>query len=284
MRYVLDIRTLSLTAGIISLILCICMLYVSRTRKTYNGFTQWTTASILNAFGMALLSMRGFFPDFISIVIANTLIVVANCLIVYGLEVFAGNTRRIWLIISFAVSTFMLFIYFTYYSPNVNVRIVIISAVLSILFGYCAYFVHKYIPRIIDDKDMWLTTVFGILAIWFAFRMSTTLFIEAPIVNFMKSSAVQGMAFVVFFCGNIFIVTGLIILNSQRVEFDLLTAIEEVRTLRGIIPICMHCKGIRDDSGCWNQLEKYITEHSEAQFSHGICEKCAKKHYPEGTE
>jgi hypothetical protein len=43
----------------------------------------------------------------------------------------------------------------------------------------------------------------------------------------------------------------------------------------------MHCKKIRDDKGSWNQIEQYIHEHSEAQFSHGICEDCVEKHYPE---
>lgn len=56
---------------------------------------------------------------------------------------------------------------------------------------------------------------------------------------------------------------------------------EELRILKGIIPICMHCKGIRDDKGYWNQLEKYISEHSEVQFSHGICDTCLKKYHPE---
>ena len=56
---------------------------------------------------------------------------------------------------------------------------------------------------------------------------------------------------------------------------------EEVRTLRGIIAICMHCKKIRDDRGYWNRLERYISEHSEVQFSHSICDKCMKEHYPE---
>jgi len=55
---------------------------------------------------------------------------------------------------------------------------------------------------------------------------------------------------------------------------------EEIKTLKGIIPICQHCKGIRDDNGYWIQLEKYISEHSAAEFSHGICDKCLKKHYP----
>lgn len=58
-------------------------------------------------------------------------------------------------------------------------------------------------------------------------------------------------------------------------------ALDEIKTIRGIIPICMFCKGIRDDKGSWNQLESYIAEHSDAQFSHSICDKCMKKHYPE---
>ncbi|MBF0377686.1 MAG: PAS domain-containing protein [Desulfamplus sp.] len=56
---------------------------------------------------------------------------------------------------------------------------------------------------------------------------------------------------------------------------------EELRVLRGIIPICMHCKKIRDDKGYWNKLEKFISEHSEAKFSHGICPDCIKKFYPQ---
>ncbi|MBF0243184.1 MAG: PAS domain-containing protein [Desulfamplus sp.] len=59
---------------------------------------------------------------------------------------------------------------------------------------------------------------------------------------------------------------------------------EELHALRGIIPICMHCKEIRDDKGYWNKLEKFITEHSEAQFSHGICPDCMKKFYSEFYE
>lgn len=57
-------------------------------------------------------------------------------------------------------------------------------------------------------------------------------------------------------------------------------ALEDVRTLRGIVPICASCKKIRDDKGYWNQVEKYVTEHSEAQFSHGMCPECLKKLYP----
>lgn len=62
---------------------------------------------------------------------------------------------------------------------------------------------------------------------------------------------------------------------------SLRTALDEIKVLRGIVPICSFCKKIRDDQGYWNQLEAYIRDHSEAEFSHGICPECARRHYPD---
>ncbi len=58
-------------------------------------------------------------------------------------------------------------------------------------------------------------------------------------------------------------------------------AMEDLRILRGFLPICASCKKIRDDKGYWTQIEQYIKDHSEAEFSHGICPECAQKLYPE---
>ena len=58
-------------------------------------------------------------------------------------------------------------------------------------------------------------------------------------------------------------------------------ALAEVKTLSGLLPICAHCKSIRDDQGYWNQIELYLRRHSNAKFSHGICPECSKKFYPE---
>lgn len=60
---------------------------------------------------------------------------------------------------------------------------------------------------------------------------------------------------------------------------ELQKALDEIKTLQGIIPICSFCKKIRDDQGYWSQVEAYVSLHSEAQFSHGICPECLKKHY-----
>ncbi|MFZ5797050.1 MAG: PAS domain-containing protein [Desulfobulbaceae bacterium] len=55
----------------------------------------------------------------------------------------------------------------------------------------------------------------------------------------------------------------------------------EMNKLKGLLPICSVCKNIRDDKGYWNQIEVYIRDHSDAEFSHSICPLCAKKLYPE---
>ena len=67
------------------------------------------------------------------------------------------------------------------------------------------------------------------------------------------------------------------LLASQKAELE--KTLARVNLLEGIIPICMHCKNIRNDQNTWEQLEQYFQEHSEAMFSHGICPDCRQKHY-----
>jgi DNA repair exonuclease SbcCD ATPase subunit len=62
---------------------------------------------------------------------------------------------------------------------------------------------------------------------------------------------------------------------------NLKKSLTKVRKLSGLLPICASCKKIRDDKGYWNQIEAYIRDHSEAEFSHGICPECSEKLYPE---
>ena len=66
----------------------------------------------------------------------------------------------------------------------------------------------------------------------------------------------------------------------RRSNDELQRALKEVKVLRGLIPICASCKKIRNDGGFWQQLEEYLGEHSEAEFSHGLCQPCIKKLYP----
>jgi hypothetical protein len=71
--------------------------------------------------------------------------------------------------------------------------------------------------------------------------------------------------------------------EKSKVIAELQDALAKVKTLSGFLPICASCKKIRDDKGYWNQIEAYISEHTEAEFSHGICPECAEKMYTEIT-
>jgi hypothetical protein len=63
--------------------------------------------------------------------------------------------------------------------------------------------------------------------------------------------------------------------TNQRLQHSL----DTIRTLGGLIPICSHCKKIRNDKGYWQQLEIYIKEHTDAEFTHGLCPECEKSIY-----
>jgi hypothetical protein len=65
---------------------------------------------------------------------------------------------------------------------------------------------------------------------------------------------------------------------------ELAGALFEIKRLKGILPICTECKKIRDDAGYWHQVELYVREHTEAEFSHSICPDCMRKLYPEFIE
>jgi len=67
----------------------------------------------------------------------------------------------------------------------------------------------------------------------------------------------------------------------QKEKRKLEEALVQVKTLSGLLPICSSCKKIRDDKGYWNQIESYIRDHSEAEFSHSICPECLKRLYPD---
>jgi DNA-binding response OmpR family regulator len=69
--------------------------------------------------------------------------------------------------------------------------------------------------------------------------------------------------------------------HLEKLNAELQETLKKLETLEGIIPICSFCKKIRDDQGYWNQVDSYISKHSRALFSHGLCPECLKKHYPD---
>ncbi len=72
--------------------------------------------------------------------------------------------------------------------------------------------------------------------------------------------------------------------ERERLNIKLQDALDKIKTLSGLIPICAGCKKIRDDRGYWNQLEEYLEQHSDASFSHGLCPECFQKFFPDAAK
>jgi hypothetical protein len=124
--------------------------------------------------------------------------------------------------------------------------------------------------------ELFLFAVYGILLTWFAF-------FGGFVSNIRRRLRAQKEE-IQKFNENIKIE----IKNRNRAEiekdkliFELKEALNEVKTLSGLLPICASCKKIRDDKGYWNQIESYIASHLNVKFSHGLCPDCAKKLYPD---
>lgn len=73
----------------------------------------------------------------------------------------------------------------------------------------------------------------------------------------------------------------ILIIRREKAVREREEALDDVKVLRGLLPICAWCKNVRSDKGYWTKIEAYISANSDASFSHGICPECLKKHYPE---
>lgn len=70
-------------------------------------------------------------------------------------------------------------------------------------------------------------------------------------------------------------------LELRRQSIEMAAVLQSLKALQGLLPICCHCKGIRDDAGYWQSVEAYLAAHGDFDFTHGICPTCFEKHYPE---
>jgi hypothetical protein len=105
--------------------------------------------------------------------------------------------------------------------------------------------------------------------------------IRAPFIKAGMMSGGIGLVFIGIGATLYLVIINPMIRKMNENIAELENAMAKVKLLRGLIPICASCKKIRNDAGYWEQIETYIKNHSEAEFSHGICPECAKILYPD---
>lgn len=150
-----------------------------------------------------------------------------------------------------------------------------------------AYFALRLIA-VTRWKKAWLLLSAGIITM--ALRRAMTFY---AILRGAPMSHTQEVEFeVIGIIGSCMMLGGILLIRplfhamtaAEKEQRELATklqdALSNIKVLNGLLPICSHCKRIRDDKGYWGQIEVYIRDHSDAEFSHSICPECAEKHYP----
>lgn len=218
-----DIRTLSMVVGgsmLVSTISMICYLF---QRRTYGNFKLWTQGMGCLSLGFLLFSVRGFIPDLISIVLANALIFFSFALIYQGFNILGPKKKISGLHLAFMFFLpFFIFPFFTYVVPSLNVRTSLVSFTGALHFCLCANILWNGVKDIRFRENILLgATLILAVAALSALGIISSISDNMP-VNFMETGVYQGMALFIIAMVHIPFVMGLMQLNSQLVEKDLI--------------------------------------------------------------
>jgi hypothetical protein len=289
---ILDTSTLLMVNALIAVFLACAMAFFKATQKTYPGFDTWTVAILIVPICYVLFILRGLIPDLGSKVLSNTGFTFTATLLLAGTRMFLNRPRLHRSAYLLPGAAFLVVTTFTYIQDSPIWRNAAITVVISLMSWATAWEFQAHGPS--EGRKLYRTMAV-ILAFYGVVLLARAIILfRTPDYNLLAPSPVQTVYFLVVSVFQLIWGLGFVMLNSQRLTQELLEtqrslsgtvtslekALTEVKTLRGLLPICAACKKIRDDQGYWQQIEGYIQERSEAQFSHSLCPECLEKLYP----
>lgn len=217
----LDIRTVSFLAMFIMWLFAVGLFLYGHTQKKFHGFHFMALGSAVIGFGMLFLTFRDVFSDFITIVLANTLLLCGLVLYYDGIRRFLGTQTQLRYIgVAAILINLGVFYYYTYTIPSVNQRIISINAMGAILTALSAreflrgFPTHWKVPRIM------LAVMFAGFSAFSVFRVIWTLR-EEPITSFMSAGIVHAFSFISYILLIIGLTFGMIWMISRQLEFEL---------------------------------------------------------------
>jgi PAS domain S-box-containing protein len=230
-----DIRTILLLLFLVSGLLALMLLIYWKTQKTYDGFSLWTLSVILLSFGYLLILLRGFIPDFISIIIANLLVMFSILMRVDSISRFIRSRPLPLLVYGILVPLFVLFWYFTYIEDSIPVRAALTSGIIIpclIVVGIITIISGEEQNRYISYSfagALFLTALIHIV------RSFSWLF-SAPPVTLFSTDEFNSIFFIVSLLVEILMTGFFLMLNMVRTQNDLAASEGRYRTLSDNLP------------------------------------------------
>ncbi len=289
----LDPRTIILVSMVMYFLLAVAMVLFSASLKHQRGPGYWAAGTSGWALFSVLLFFRDVLPDWLTIVVANEGLVISLCLVAQGLALLLGRRRPLVFHLVVGAAHLAAYLYFLYMVPSFPARVAVFSLAVVIL---AAPMAKSLLPLRQKPSDPTrLLVLFTLLACMLAFSLRTVLSLFDTSQNLMQSRGIN-VIFLVFFPMSVvaFNFSLLALAASRfarqeeqanaslaRTNAQLQEALGNIKTLSGLLPICANCKKIRDDHGYWRQIETYLQEHTDADFTHSICPSCAQELYGE---
>jgi hypothetical protein len=280
-------RTLSLVATIIPAMIGIVFVTAALRLPGKNRDAGWWAAGFLiQALGFFLIFLRGSIPDLVSVPLANELIVAGLVVLLWGIDAHTASSPRPVLGLSLIAASMVVFAVLTVMMPAWKIIALTVStmhiAVNALLGARLLALRGETRPERRLTAGIFLASA----AVWLARAIliiagpaQSGLFVSSPssIIAFLDSFLLPVCIAVGFFS----MVARKLQVEREHTIRELESALGKVQTLSGLLPICASCKKIRDENGHWGEVEVYVRDHSNAEFTHSICPECTEKLYPE---
>ena len=290
---VLDIKTLLACNAAIAFFMASALLFYRVNYRTYPGYEHFLGSTFVVAMAYASVMLRTPMPPWLGIVLTNALFLLAGVLRLDGVLRFTRNRKLKKIYYGLPVTIIPVFMVLYFVKDDIVLRNLVLSIFIALFSTIIS--VEFYISRTKENTNLYMVAASLFFVYGFFAFIRASLWLLDPQGTLFIAGIKHQLYFLVITVFEVGVGITWVMMNNQRLEAELMAsrdnlretvskleeAMSEIKTLSGIIPICMHCKEIRDDQGYWNQIEKFICEHSEAEFSHSICPDCAKKYYPD---
>ncbi|WP_428610435.1 GGDEF domain-containing protein [Sedimenticola sp.] len=216
----LDIRTLSLLAMLVSILMAGAMVVIWRLNPNERSARYWAFGNLSIAAGFLFIGLRGVVPTFVTVPLANTLIIFGYGLLAVGVSTFLERTVRWWWVAASTTLVFISFLYFTYQAPAIGPRIVIISLSVSLLSLLAANQLFRDQVTHMQGVQRLTGGVFVLHALYLTLRGIITL-LDAPLRDLFSGNLVQSLAFLDVILVSICLTYGFSAMINRRLQFHL---------------------------------------------------------------
>jgi hypothetical protein len=276
---VFDSRTLIYVSVLIDALLTVILICSYRMNRVYPGFAQWMYGFIAKTSGMIMLLAGIVYHAAVLLLAANILLVGGLDLLNRGMRRFVNVKERFPVVQRcFYGAALVACIYFLFVQFDTNARIVIFSvctAILTFQLGLIAW--RNLGDEYRSDRLLLCAMAFSVAAVFILRSLLTVRVALNPLLE-LDLHNYQAWVFPYSFCMSIAATILFLDCNVRRQFLENAASKSHIRVLEGMLHICCSCKKIHDNSSdSWQQMEAFIVNHSEADFSHGFCPDCFEK-------